>query len=773
MMNASWIRVVLMLSAWLLAGVPAGLHFYADVREQHVNIRWAPSLSDDDRLRLEERFGLIDGERRPERTWSYLLTDRSRANISALVTDANVEDTAHIDRSAFRVRLDRPDLPRWVVAIAETERLDTVGLIFGILAVIATWRCRSELRSAWTAGAERIRAVFTAGRSALGELWGAVSAAGFVLFRSARRAAAAHRRTAALAAVAVAFAMVFCWPLLSRFGRVGPLNDNDWDQHLTLHWVPHDTVTQYGEIPLWNPYVCGGMPMLGNPQSRWLSPFFLLHLLFGLERGLQLEMIAHVALAWLGALLLGRTAGLSWVASLAPAIIFAGSSWFYLHLAEGHTTWMAFAYTPGILAAAASNRPVLAGIGLALAAYEGGVYPVPYTVLGLALLALHRTIAERSVRPLAGLGMTAITAACVAAPKLLLMQVLMTRYPRAIESTESIGPELLTRALLGRNQDWHAVVSDDQQWSFLEYGAYVGPIAFALAVCGAIGAKRRAAAWIVLLGVGLALSVGGTLGGDYSPWAFLHQLPVFASLRKPSRFVLLVVLAIGMLAGLGVDRLVSGRGGWRMALAVALLVTATIDFAFVGPPQLQVVTYSEEIAFERSKSFVQLNFNTPKQMYAAAKANMGSVNCYEPLEPTVAPLGVNEPGYRGEQYLLREGTVRLVQWSPNRLTLDVSSSTPNVVVINYNYDAFWQVASGTGQTFDHEGLLGVNVPAGSQQIVLAYRSQRFVIGVLLAIGALTVAGVGARRRRSHRDSRERSAIDDTLPPPEVGPLAHF
>lgn len=102
MMNASWIRVVLMLSAWLLAGVPAGLHFYADVREQHVNIRWAPSLSDDDRLRLEERFGLIDGERRPERTWSYLLTDRSRANISALVTDANVEDTAHIDRSAFR-----------------------------------------------------------------------------------------------------------------------------------------------------------------------------------------------------------------------------------------------------------------------------------------------------------------------------------------------------------------------------------------------------------------------------------------------------------------------------------------------------------------------------------------------------------------------------------------------------------------------------------------------------------------------------------------------
>jgi len=746
-MSRPWIRAGLMVSAWLVACLFGGLHFYADVREQHVNVRWALSVTGDDRLRLEQQFGLIDAERQSERTWSYLLTDRSRAKISALVQDPNVEDTAHIDRSAFRLQLDRPDLPRWVVALAETEHLDTFALIFGIIALIATWSCRLELSYAWSAGAEKIRPV-VAWRSALRDRWLAVRAAVFFLLRSVFRRIAEHRRTAALAAVALVFATVFCWPLLGRFGQIGALRDNDWDQHLTVHWVPYETVRQYGEIPLWNPYVCGGMPMLGNPQSRWLSPFFLLHLLYGLERGLQLEMIVHVGLAWLGALLLGRTAGLSWMASLAPAIIFAGSSWFSLHLAEGHTTWMAFAYMPGILAAAASGKHVLAGIGLALATYEGGVYAVPYTVLVLSLLALHRTIAERSVRPLAGLGISAIMAACVAAPKLLLMQALMTRYPRVIESRESVGLELLTRALLGRDQDWHAVVSDDQEWSFIEYGAYVGPIAFALAVYGALGAKGRAVPWIVLLGVGLALSVGGTLGGDYSPWAFLHQLPVFTSLRKPSRFLLLVVLAIGMLAGLGVDRFVSRRGGWRKALAIALLVTATIDLAYVGPPQLRVVAYSEEITFERSKSFVQLNFNTPKQMYAAAQANMGSLNCYEPLEPAVAPLGVNEPGYRGEQYLLREGTVRLVGWSPNRLTVAVSSNAPNVLVINYNYDAFWRVVSGAGHTFDHEGLLAVSIPAGSQQLALAYRPQRFAIGVLLAIAALTITGARVLRRRS-------------------------
>jgi uncharacterized membrane protein YfhO len=112
----------------------------------------------------------------------------------------------------------------------------------------------------------------------------------------------------------------------------------------------------------------------------------------------------------------------------------------------------------------------------------------------------------------------------------------------------------------------------------------------------------------------------------------------------------------------------------------------------------------------------------------------------------VAPIGVNTPQYRGEQYLLHGGTVGVVDWSPNRLVLAVSSMAPNVLVVNYNYDAFWHVVSGEGQTFNHEGLLGVSVPAGSQELVLAYQPLRFTAGLLLAFAALGVAAWMTLRR---------------------------
>src|SRR6516165_10540509 len=45
-----------------------------------------------------------------------------------------------------------------------------------------------------------------------------------------------------------------------------------------------DTVKRFGELPLWNPYYCGGLDALGAPQSRWASPTFLVSLLLGPER---------------------------------------------------------------------------------------------------------------------------------------------------------------------------------------------------------------------------------------------------------------------------------------------------------------------------------------------------------------------------------------------------------------------------------------------------------------------------------------------------------
>ena len=64
-----------------------------------INVRWVPGLDTDRRRALEERFGLEPRNEVAPTTWSYALTDGSRANITAIVQHPDVEDTHGIDRA--------------------------------------------------------------------------------------------------------------------------------------------------------------------------------------------------------------------------------------------------------------------------------------------------------------------------------------------------------------------------------------------------------------------------------------------------------------------------------------------------------------------------------------------------------------------------------------------------------------------------------------------------------------------------------------------------
>src|ERR1700693_5382479 len=97
---------------------------------------------------------------------------------------------------------------------------------------------------------------------------------------------------------AILFGLAFSLPVLAHLSAVS--TNYDWDFHLELHWVPFYKVTHFHQFPLWNPYRCGGLPMLANPHSRILTPFFLLHLLFGPFIGLHLEIPLHLAIGWSG-----------------------------------------------------------------------------------------------------------------------------------------------------------------------------------------------------------------------------------------------------------------------------------------------------------------------------------------------------------------------------------------------------------------------------------------------------------------------------------------
>src|SRR4051794_35168938 len=70
-------------------------------------------------------------------------------------------------------------------------------------------------------------------------------------------------------------------------------------------------ITLSGSLPLWNPYIFGGMPLLASAQGGLLFPPNWFYLLFGPRAATNLMVVTSYMIAALGAYLYARRAGAS------------------------------------------------------------------------------------------------------------------------------------------------------------------------------------------------------------------------------------------------------------------------------------------------------------------------------------------------------------------------------------------------------------------------------------------------------------------------------
>jgi hypothetical protein len=99
-----------------------------------------------------------------------------------------------------------------------------------------------------------------------------------------------------------------------------------WDNASYLYYPLYLRVQQEwgaGRIPLWDPGQNGGEPLLANPISAVLYPGKLIYAVMPYAWGARFYVVAHAVVALLGILALGRTLGLSWVASCLGAMSYA------------------------------------------------------------------------------------------------------------------------------------------------------------------------------------------------------------------------------------------------------------------------------------------------------------------------------------------------------------------------------------------------------------------------------------------------------------------
>lgn len=335
---------------------------------------------------------------------------------------------------------------------------------------------------------------------------------------------------------------------------------------------------------LFNPAQGGGAALLANSQSAVLFPFEIVARLLSPVRAATYLQAIRLLLAGWGLFLLARRLALSERASLLAALAFSGAG--FLHLWRAHPHSYVAALAPWILFALLqlARRPggrsavvlaVIGAIGVAAGHVETLLHVLIFGLAAALLLARRRTFGR-----LLGWGVVAaLIAALLAAPLLLpfVENLLVSaewelREGGPVEPVELPWPEVAIR--LAPNLSLYSYgPADPGAWqgppeeNLIEVGGGWMSAAALLLLPAAFLCKRhrQTATVFILLGlVGLAV-------GTYVPGIsrLFHAVPLLGdSLLK--RLLLWWVLAVALAVGYAVDGLSRRRQGRGRIVALAL-----------------------------------------------------------------------------------------------------------------------------------------------------------------------------------------------------------
>ncbi|HEV8336991.1 MAG TPA: hypothetical protein VGR67_11275 [Candidatus Polarisedimenticolia bacterium] len=386
---------------------------------------------------------------------------------------------------------------------------------------------------------------------------------------SFRATGAPLRRRLAAACLVLAVALLFHRVLLGE----GLLYFRD----VSLNHLPSRIYTtpllRSGHLALWNPYLSGGMPFAANPNNLLLHPISLLFLALPVMVAFHASILLQYVLAGWGMLLWARGEGLREEAGLAGAVTYALggamascgslqnllSSWAWVPLAlfaaqrhrQSGSRWALLGFSGAVGVQVLAGDPLAAGTALLLALADAR------WGAGAEGKRFGRAAGRLAAGFLLGCGMA--LAQVIPAREMLMESSRSSGVPFKDAAVWSIAPIRLLETIVPSLYGDPTMLRVTSYWGGLVFekgypfllSIYVGAVPVLLGLC-ALGAKGRLAKALGALTGFFLLASLGPRGFLYT--ALYHGVPLLASLRYPSRFLIPASLCLSMLAALGLAR---------------------------------------------------------------------------------------------------------------------------------------------------------------------------------------------------------------------------
>ena len=340
-------------------------------------------------------------------------------------------------------------------------------------------------------------------------------------------------------------------------------------------WLPNFSLLgeslRHGAIPYWNPYVMGGLPFAADPQSGWMYlPAMLLFWALPAATALRWYLVLQPILAGLGAYWFLRAERVSRPASTAGglvlALVIAGSRLVVDLPFPAVLAWSALLLASGARFLRADRWPARLGWAVLTAIAWGQIAAIHLShglvigTLAFVCYATVRTVVDVRSGRRSGRDRLAVLLLLAAALPLVNLAYFLPRLGYLPTTTLGYGYANIQRlgsSLAGRQVGPRlpGPVSP-VTWIFafaFSPGAYVGATALAVAFAGWWSRRLRPVvlAFTVFLGVCYVASLQAVA---YGLSGLIRRLPFGdVYLQSPWRFRYGVLLALALLAGLGVE----------------------------------------------------------------------------------------------------------------------------------------------------------------------------------------------------------------------------
>ncbi len=530
------------------------------------------------------------------------------------------------------------------------------------------------------------------------------------------------------------------------------------------------SVFEDGRLPLWAPGYEGGIPVFAHPAETSLNPVSTVLI------GLFHDEVLVDNMTWAVFYLLAACSMyylcryvlcFNILGALLSSVVFSMNGLFPYLQENGFSEARSILLLP-LLAAfflkTKDNRSfiVYSGMILAFIALEASLF-VPVIALFLFFGALSDSFRYRdhgirletgAFRALFSVLVLAFLLACIKLLPVFLTFGTQVRPPGVIYSSYISNPntfELLFVRLLCPIKAFPTL--------------FVGVVPVVLCVLASFVYFRKMKAYVI----GLVLAVWFSFGPNAVPDLnkMLWYLPFFHEMKEiPKYYGLFIVFFISVLSGSFLVFLDKFR--WRVVTRLLGSFIIAVVFANLAWSNMSYFnsfnTDLGDIDKAHNRDFFNMeilnghpgdeSIATPLS-YFLYKENIGLINQhtkfqdltpvsprffllpgYAFLAPYTSFLVLPNPFYKGEAYLLAPGSrISAVQFSSNRLVLDIDTQGPDRLVLNQNYDSGWSVSQGIVEKYD--GLLSVRLDKAVHcRIRMSYLPVSFVLGLIISLLAL-------------------------------------